>query len=241
MKLEENVVYVVKTRKEDEWFRIKADEAGYKWLSGHSLIEEAYFDLFAPILGYYGYKIKTKGRLVGAEINNTNDVVYVSDLIKKEIEPANWKSFCVEADSFEEALEKWKKGLTVAKEEENAPDYIVKIVGNKTIVVRKDGKVGEARCNPADDFDVVEGIRIAIDRINAQDVTLTVNDVTLLKLLKTLGAYYVLVANSCELLGCNVFAYDVDDEEIFCGSVSFCELASLKRNLKYKIDDLLKE
>ena len=46
----------------------------------------------------------------------------------------NYKEFCVQADNYEEALRKWRKGETVAKEEKSKKEgFDVKVEGNKVM------------------------------------------------------------------------------------------------------------
>lgn len=240
-KIKENTVYIVKTKEEDIWFRQWTNEQGYKWRSGNSLLDLTYFDYEISTVGYIGYKISTKHRIIDCSLYLTDcsDIICVKDLMRKESKNMNWKDFCVDASTLEEALEKWKKGLTVSKEEENVPDYTVKIVGNKTVVTRKDGKVGEARCNPEDKFDVAEGIRIAIDRINVQDVDVTAEEYVMLQYLKGLKGYYIEVNDLSMLSGCKVIVFDEKDNQLFYIENLQDKFKSLKRGLKYRIDDLL--
>lgn len=105
----------------------------------------------------------------------------------------NWKDYAVEANNWEEALAKWERKLTVGEEERrkeaslNANDYTVKIEGNKTIVTTKDGKVGVARCNPEDTFDIVEGIRVALEDIKKKYRKLTKEELAIIHYLQELG------------------------------------------------------
>lgn len=61
------------------------------------------------------------------------------------------------------------------KAKEEAPPVIVEhlIRGNKTIVKLSNGKVGVARCNPEDAFDVFEGLRQAAARAYGKTLPLT--------------------------------------------------------------------
>lgn len=186
-KIEKNVRYIVTTEAEDEWFRKWADKQGYVWASGHSLLELTYYDYEINEYGHVGYTQYEDNRNIyscSGELRIEDKVIYVKDLMKKGENNMNWKEFCVEAKDYAEALEKWIKGLTVAKEE---PDYTVKIEGNKTTVTTKDGKVGVARCNPEDVFDVAEGIRVALEHIEMSDIELSQYDRKILILMKELG------------------------------------------------------
>ena len=101
----------------------------------------------------------------------------------------NYENCCVKANNYEEALEKWRKGLTVAKEKELANDksLSVKVEGNKTIVTTADGKVGVAKCHHDDAFDVLEGIKVALEHIKTKYRKLTDTEYMLLQYLKTMG------------------------------------------------------
>lgn len=101
----------------------------------------------------------------------------------------DWKAFCVEAKNFEEAVEKWKKGLTVKAEQERTGS--IKIVGNKTIVTLPDGREGVARCNPVDTFDILEGIRVALEDIKNKTHKLTTDEKALLNALKLGGEQFI--------------------------------------------------
>lgn len=58
----------------------------------------------------------------------------------------------------------WSSSMIDCKVDEPATIEMHIIRGNKTIVRLSDGKVGVARCNPQDSFDVFEGLRIAAAR-----------------------------------------------------------------------------
>ena len=58
----------------------------------------------------------------------------------------------------------WHPHMIAAKIDEPATIETHIIRGNKTIVRLSNGKVGIARCNPQDSFDVYEGLRIATAR-----------------------------------------------------------------------------
>lgn len=194
-KIEKNVRYIVTTEAEDEWFRKWADKQGYVWASGHSLLELTYYDYEINEYGYVGYTQYEDNRNIyncSGELKIEDKVIYVKDLMKKGEKDMNWKEFCVEAKDYAEAFEKWIKGLTVAKEEENRPDYTVKIEGNKTTVTTKDGKVGVARCNPEDRFDVAEGIRVALEHIEMSNIELSLEVTALLKLMKNCGVITIM-------------------------------------------------
>ena len=79
--------------------------------------------------------------------------------------------------------------------------YTVLVNGNKTTVIRPDGKTATAKCHPDDEFDVVEGFRVALDKIEERTRKLTTKEKELLQALVTLD---------CESI------YKNDDNELGC-------------------------
>lgn len=236
-KIEKNVRYIVTTVAEDEWFREWADKQGYVWASGHSLLEVTYYDYEINEYGYVGYTQYKDNRNIyscSGELKIEDKVIYVKDLMKKGENNMNWKEFCVEANTFEEALEKWKKGLTVAKEE---PDYTVKIDGNKTTVTTKDGKVGVARCNPEDRFDVAEGIRVALEHIEMSDIELSQDATALLKLMRNYGV--ITIMNERFVDWDIISGFDENDKAVFSFHDEHNLFGWMKYDKEYNIDKLL--
>ena len=99
----------------------------------------------------------------------------------------NYKEFCVQADNYEEALRKWRKGETVAKEEKSKKEgFDVKVEGNKVIVTLGDGRVGEARCHPDDKFDILEGVKVALADIESKTEHFSDKEIKILQFLKSM-------------------------------------------------------
>lgn len=119
----------------------------------------------------------------------------------------------------------------------------IKVEGNKTTVTLPDGRVGIARCNPCDKFDIITGIRVALDDIERKSMKLNDEEIMCLKVAKKAGARYVKVckfecsindifmtANKCTNEE-NVVLY-LEDDDMFL---------SLDDEKFYDIDTLLKE
>lgn len=100
----------------------------------------------------------------------------------------NYKNYCVEANSYEEALAKWRRGETVANEEKQKKEgFDVKVEGNKVIVTLGDGRVGEARCHPHDKFDILEGVKVALADIESKTEHFSDKEIKILQYLKSVG------------------------------------------------------
>ena len=68
------------------------------------------------------------------------------------------------------------------------PTTSIKVEGNKTTVTLPDGRVGVSRCNPCDKFDIITGIRVALDDIERKSRKLSIIERTILTTALDLGA-----------------------------------------------------
>lgn len=113
-------------------------------------------------------------------------------------------------------------------------------ISEKEIEVKTtDGRVGVAKCHPDDKFDVLEGLRLAVDRA-LNSVTLTDSDKVYLRELQKMGCSDVIkdFVNGVE----KITAYNDKSEKIVCSF--YCNikrLESLKYGTGYNIDNLLKD
>lgn len=174
MKLEKKTVYKVKTQMEYDAMMSDAERQGFTWLYGEKATSRNYWNEYKdktiiyvekdntlaygpdedlPLASEYGYAIKDYKR---------DDVV--------EIKPG---CFCVEADDFETAQRKMKEHLAKENEEES---YTITINGRDVTVVTPDGKTATAHCHPDDEFDIAEGVRIALEKIERKNHKLTMKE-----------------------------------------------------------------
>lgn len=95
------------------------------------------------------------------------------------------------ATNYQDALKEVRKWLD---EQEGVTTPSIKVEGNKTTVTLPDGRVGVARCNPCDKFDIITGIRTALDDIERKSIIkLTEEEIMCLKVAQKAGANYVRV------------------------------------------------
>lgn len=125
---------------------------------------------------------------------------------------------------------------------ETAPS--IKVEGYKTTVTLPDGRVGVARCNPCDKFDIITGIRIALEDIERKSIKLNDEEKMCLKVAKKAGAEYVRI-DKYDLSTNDIYmtiGKDIDDDE---NIVLYLEeddmFLSLDNRKYYDIDTLLKE
>jgi hypothetical protein len=133
---------------------------------------------------------------------------------------------CVNEDSYEKAVEK----MYIETMDENT--YIVKVKGDTTTVINKNGDVGVATCHPDDKFDIVEGFKYAMQRLNK--FVLDDDEKLMLKNAYNMGAIYILVNHETDTI---TFTDDTTDIRInLYNNDMFSDLESHKI---YEILDLL--
>lgn len=95
------------------------------------------------------------------------------------------------ATNYKDALVEVREWLD---KEEGKTSAIIKIEGNQTTVKLPDGRVGVSRCHPCDNFNIITGIRAALDDIERKSVVkLTDEEIMCLKVAQKAGANYVKV------------------------------------------------
>lgn len=158
----------------------------------------------------------------------------------------NYKEFCVEANNYEEALAKWKRGETVAKEEKSKKEgFDVKVEGNKVIVTLGDGRTGEARCHPDDKFDILEGVKVALADIESKTERFSDKEIKILQYLKAVGCDKV-VKEQCtvDVECCYYTMYTLvgvkDNHGETAVVLRTSEFESFKVDEVYDLDDKLK-
>lgn len=168
MIFEENVLYKVTTKEEDDWIRKQLDMAGFRWASGDCVLDLTYFDQYWKMCGAYYYEVKRSlmrcnGTTPETEnhLGNTYKIVEIKNIYEKENFMENWMKYCVEAATPEEAYEKWKKGETVAKEQ---PELTL-TVKNGYAEVKSHGEL----CYANDIDDVEELEEALLDYLDAHE------------------------------------------------------------------------
>jgi hypothetical protein len=119
----------------------------------------------------------------------------------------------------------------------------IKVEGNKTIVTLPDGRFGVSRCNPCDKFDIITGIRVALDDIERKSMKLNDEEIMCLKVAKKAGARYVRV-DKYEASTNDIFmTYNkcTNEENVVLYLEDDNMFLSLDSDEFYDIDTLLKE
>ena len=146
----------------------------------------------------------------------------------------------LDTNDRKEALRQVRKWVD---KELGEPTTSIKVEGNKTTVTLPDGRVGVSRCNPCDKFDIITGIRVALDDIERKSIKLTDDEIMCLKVAKKAGARYVVVHKYTASINDIYMTSNkyVNDEN----NVLYLEDDNMFSNLDggkfYEIDTLLKE
>ena len=146
----------------------------------------------------------------------------------------------VNASNREDALREVRKWVD---KELGEPTTSIKVEGNKTTVTLPDGRVGVSRCNPCDNFDIITGVRVALDDIERKSRKLTEDEKMYLKVAQKAGGRYIKLdkyyssTNDVWFTNCE----DDDDESVVLHIEDDNIFNWLTPNEYYNINLLLKE
>lgn len=116
------------------------------------------------------------------------------------------------ATNYKDALQEVRKWLDM---QEGVPTPAIKVEGRKTTVTLPDGRVGVSRCCPEDTFDIITGVRVALDDIERKSHKLSDNEKMLLNTAMMMGAGRICVEDDNVCFdtdkGINVMCCDRND------------------------------
>lgn len=114
-----------------------------------------------------------------------------------------------DSKTYNEALKQMWEWLD--KQTGNSNGIKVEVKDNKTTVTLDDGRVGVARCNPCDKFDIVTGIRVALDDIERKSRKLSILEKQIIQIALDIGAKTIQLLTNDDCTDV-VFLNDVDHE-----------------------------
>lgn len=140
-----------------------------------------------------------------------------------------------DSKTYSEALKQMREWLD--KQTGNSNGIKVEVKDNKTTVTLDDGRVGVARCNPCDKFDIVTGIRVALDDIERKSRKLSTLEKQMIQIALDIGAKTIqlFTYDDCAVV---VFLNDVDHE--IMGVEVKDSFDWLEPRKKYVIKELIK-
>ena len=140
-----------------------------------------------------------------------------------------------DSKTYNEALKQMWEWLD--KQTGNNNGIKVEVKDNKTTVTLDDGRVGVARCNPCDKFDIVTGIRVALDDIERKSRKLSTLEKQIIQTALDIGAKTIQLLTNDDCTDV-VFLNDVDHE--IMGVVVEDSFDWLEPGKKYVIKELIK-
>ena len=140
-----------------------------------------------------------------------------------------------DSKTYNEALKQMREWLY--KQTGNSNSIKVEVKDNKTTVTLDDGRVGVARCNPCDKFDIVTGIRVALDDIERKSRKLSTLEKQIIQTALDIGAKTIQLLTNDDCTDV-VFLNDVDHE--IMGVEVEDSFDWLEPGKKYVINELIK-
>ena len=141
-----------------------------------------------------------------------------------------------DSKTYNEALKQMREWLD--KQTGNSKGIKVEVKDNKTTVTLDDGRVGVARCNPCDKFDIVTGIRVALDDIERKSRKLSTLEKQIIQIALDIGAKTIQLLTNDDDTDVVVFLNDVDHE--IMGVEVGDSFDWLEPGKKYDIKELIK-
>lgn len=241
MKLEKNTIYRVDSQMKYEAMMNDCHAQGFYWNDP----EDAKTHNTGK-WNVYGketcVRITDDGRLYYADVDyykeyNPNQEIknYVlSNNVVRQITP---NCFAVDANSLKEAVDYMYKHIC------EVPDigsinpsnvYTVRVDDKNTTVITPDGKVATAKCHPDDEFDVVEGFRVAMEKIKRQDIKLNQKEREILNAIVVLGGTSFYINDEHYLIA------DFDDESVYV-SIEEDDFKWCEEYEDYNVKELLEQ
>ena len=114
-----------------------------------------------------------------------------------------------DSKTYNEALKQMREWLD--KQTGKSNSIKVEVKDNKTTVTLDDGRVGVARCNPCDKFDIVTGIRVALDDIERKSRKLSTLEKQIIQTALDIGAQKIILYKYDEDTNVIVFLSDKNE------------------------------
>ena len=194
MKLNKKTIYKVDTKEKFNAMMTDADEQGFYWNKKGDA--QTHPDYWAYYTNETCVRINEQGHLNYGDAPLYEHCWTDYDHKDYELTPkaricgVGPGAICVDAPNYKEAYQAFMNyinpmvdAITMKK----ADTYTVRVDDKNTTVITPDGKTATAKCHPDDEFDVVEGFRVAMEKIRDSERKLTGEEFSVLNALLTLG------------------------------------------------------
>lgn len=248
MKLEKKTAYRVRTQEDYNDMMKCAEEQGFHWGWLHSEKPTAndYWNEYKEhtlvyaepdeSLAYGGDEDIEKARQCGYAIED-----YVRTPKVVQINPwcvgVNAPDFATAQSQLNEWVNNMMRKTNKEIEEKMFSEkcYTVRVDGSDVTVITPDGKTATAHCHPDDEFDVAEGVRIALEKIERKNHKLTNEEWYVLDFLDDADCDTIYIDKGVEIVG----RKNGNDVVSLCGEYTDEMFDWLDDRNEYGIDELM--
>lgn len=243
MKLEKNKAYRAKTQEQFNKILEQAEKQGIRWHAGEKATEhrEYWHRYEEHSLVYVDEDGLTIGSIEYGMLSEYDIVDFVEEPKVVQINP-----WCVRVDAPDFAaaqsqLDKWLSDMMKRTNKEieekmfSEKCYTVRVDGRDVMVITPDGKTATAHCHPDDEFDVAEGVRIALEKIERKNHKLTSDEWCVLNFLDDAGCDKMYIDKGVEIVG----RKNGNDVVSLCGDYTDEMFDWLDDRNEYDIEDLM--
>ena len=208
--MKKKIIYKVYSQKDYDQLMKDLEKEGCTWFSDHKPTQLDYYKEYKEPMAIYVDENGWLTKSAVSEMTAYKDYSIVEYKPTPKIYPINVGCVGVDAPDFKTAYEEFRKHmLNIFGDKSETNTYTVRVDDNKTTVITPDGKVATAKCHPDDDFDVVEGFRVALEKIEEQNRKLTQKEKDILNSIIVLGGYSFYIDEDHDLI------VEFDDESIY--------------------------
>lgn len=243
MKLEMNKAYRAKTQEQFDKILEQAEKQNIRWFAGEKATwHRDYWHRYEEHTLVY---VDKGGLTIGADecgLSSQYDIVdFVEEPKVVQINP-----WCVRVDAPDFAaaqsqLDKWLNDMMKRTNKEieekmfSEKCYTVRVDGRDVTVITPDGKTATARCHPDDEFDIAEGVRIALEKIERKNHKLTSDEWCVLNFLDDADCDTIYIDKGVEIVG----RKNGNDVVSLCGDYTDEMFDWLDDRNEYSIDELM--
>ena len=242
MKLNKKTIYRVKTQKLYNEMMEDCEKQGFRWIKKGDA-KTHFPEKWKCYEGETCVRIDENGVLWYADVEcyekhmDTHGYEWVEYKNIPSIYPMGIGAVCIDAPNYEEAYQAFIDYInplinTLTAKKPN--EYTVRVEDEKTTVITPDGKMATAKCHPDDEFDVVEGFRVAMEKIKRQDIKLNQKEREILNAIVVLGGISFYINDEHYLIA------DFEDESVYV-SIEEDDFKWCEEYEDYNVKELLEQ
>ena len=241
MKLNKKTIYKVDTKEKFNAMMKDADEQGFYWnKKGDAQTHPDYWTYYT---NETCIRINEQGHLSYGDVPLYKHYWTDHDNKDYELTPkaricgVGPGAVCVEAPNYKEAYQAFMNYINPVVDSimmKKTNTYTIRVDDKNTTVITPDGKTATAKCHPDDEFDVVEGFRVAMEKIKRQDIKLNQKEREILNAIVVLGGTSFYVNDEHELI------VDFDDECVYV-SIEEDDFKWCEEYEDYNVKELLEQ